>query len=64
MHLADIAQLNNPRTVRFDQSRLTIEDIVDIAQGRATAVLSDDPAFRAASSAAPISSTACCARTA
>jgi histidine ammonia-lyase len=47
MHLADIAQLNNPRTVRFDQSRLTIEDIVDIAQGRATAALSDDPAFRA-----------------
>jgi histidine ammonia-lyase len=47
MHLADIAQLNNPRTVRFDQSRLTIEDIVDIAQGRAAAALSDDPAFLA-----------------
>ncbi|MEV4781490.1 aromatic amino acid lyase [Burkholderia sp. LMU1-1-1.1] len=32
----------------FDQQRLTIEDIVDIAQGRAAAALSDDPAFRAA----------------
>ncbi|WP_195763456.1 HAL/PAL/TAL family ammonia-lyase [Duganella guangzhouensis] len=49
MHLADIAQLNHPpRTVRFDQDRLTIADIVDIAQGRAVAALSDDPAFRAA----------------
>ena len=48
MHLADIAQLNNPRTVRFDQDRLSIEDIVDIAQGRAKALLSDEPAFRAA----------------
>jgi histidine ammonia-lyase len=48
MHLADMAQLNNPRTVRFDQDRLSIEDIVDIAQGRATAVLSDEPAFRSA----------------
>jgi histidine ammonia-lyase len=48
MHLADIAQLNTtPRIVRFDQNRLTIEDIVDIAQGRAMAALSDDPAFRA-----------------
>ncbi|WP_426343218.1 HAL/PAL/TAL family ammonia-lyase [Pseudoduganella sp. R-32] len=49
MHLADIAQLNNPqRSVRFDRNNLTIEDIVDIAQGRAAAVLSDDPEFRAA----------------
>lgn len=49
MHLADIAQLNQPtRTVRFDRNRLAIEDIVDIAQGRASAELSDDPAFRAA----------------
>ena len=39
MHLADIAQLNNPRTVRFDRERLAIEDIVDIAQGRAVAEL-------------------------
>lgn len=37
-----------PRTVRFDRDRLTIEDIVDIAQGRANAELSPDPAFRAA----------------
>ncbi|HEU4846159.1 MAG TPA: aromatic amino acid ammonia-lyase [Burkholderiaceae bacterium] len=45
MHPADL----NPtrRAVRFDQQRLTIEDIVDIAQGRASAALSDDPAFRA-----------------
>jgi histidine ammonia-lyase len=49
MHLADIAQLDTkPRSVRFDRDNLTIEDIVDIAQGRAAAVLSDDPAFRAA----------------
>ncbi|MGW8392575.1 HAL/PAL/TAL family ammonia-lyase [Pseudoduganella sp. HUAS MS19] len=49
MHLADIAQLNTPqRTVRFDRDNLTIEDIVDIAQGRAAAVLSDDPGFRSA----------------
>ncbi|MES2117929.1 MAG: aromatic amino acid ammonia-lyase [Pseudomonadota bacterium] len=45
MHPADL----NPtrRAVRFDQQRLTIEDIVDIAQGRAVAALSDDPEFRA-----------------
>ncbi|NVM77853.1 histidine ammonia-lyase [Duganella sp. SG902] len=49
MHLADIAQLNStPRTVRFDRNRLAIEDIVDIAQGRANAALSDDPAFLSA----------------
>ncbi|GJJ03773.1 histidine ammonia-lyase [Duganella rhizosphaerae] len=47
MHLADTVQLNStPRTVRFDRDRLTIEDIVDIAQGRAVAALSDDPDFR------------------
>jgi histidine ammonia-lyase len=49
MHLADIAQLNKPtRTVRFDRNRLTIEDIADIAQGRANAELSAKPEFRAA----------------
>jgi len=49
MHLADIAQINAPqRSVRFDRGNLTIEDIVDIAQGRAAAVLSEDPEFRAA----------------
>ena len=49
MHLADIAQLNSPqRTVRFDRDNLSIEDIVDIAQGRAAAVLSDEPEFRSA----------------
>ncbi|RZA31192.1 MAG: aromatic amino acid lyase, partial [Lysobacteraceae bacterium] len=33
--------------VRFDQSRLAIEDIVAIARGTAQPALSDDPAFRA-----------------
>jgi histidine ammonia-lyase len=36
------------RTVTFDRNRLTLEDIVDIARGRAKAELSADPAFRAA----------------
>jgi histidine ammonia-lyase len=44
MHLADFK--NTSRTVRFDQSRLRIEDIVDIANGSATAVLSSAPEFR------------------
>jgi histidine ammonia-lyase len=35
------------RAVQFDRSRLTIEDIADIADGRAGAALSTDPAFRA-----------------
>src|SRR5471032_3301426 len=46
MHLADLK--NTRRAVRFDRNRLTIEDIADIAHGRAVAMLSDDPAFRAA----------------
>ncbi|WP_295996431.1 histidine ammonia-lyase [Rugamonas sp.] len=46
MHLADLK--NTRRAVRFDQDRLSIEDIADIAHGRADAMLSDDPAFRAA----------------
>ncbi|MBS0307366.1 MAG: aromatic amino acid lyase [Proteobacteria bacterium] len=36
------------RAVQFDQGRLQIENIVDIAEGAAHAVLSDAPAFRAA----------------
>ena len=49
MHLADTARLQpTPRTVRFSQERLTLEDIVDIAHGRAVAELSSDPAFRSA----------------
>ena len=49
MHHADTARLQpSPRTVHFSRERLTLEDIVDIAHGRATAVLSDDPAFRSA----------------
>jgi histidine ammonia-lyase len=36
------------RAVRFDQGRLQIEDIVDIANGSAGAVLSAEPKFRAA----------------
>ncbi|MFL6671934.1 MAG: histidine ammonia-lyase [Massilia sp.] len=43
------AESNPPvRTVRFDRKRLSLDDIVDIADGSARAVLSDDPAFRAA----------------
>jgi len=39
---------NQPqRTVRFDTSRLSIEDIVAIAEGSARAVLSEAPEFRA-----------------
>ena len=47
MRLADIP-LAPLRTVRFDQQRLSLDDIVAIAHGRAAATLSDDPAFRAA----------------
>lgn len=36
------------RTVQFDRNRLSIEDIVDIAHGRANAALSADSEFRAA----------------
>jgi histidine ammonia-lyase len=36
------------RTVVFDRERLRIEDIVDIARGRANVSLSPDPVFRAA----------------
>jgi histidine ammonia-lyase len=44
-----LTDLNLPaRTVVFDRNRLTLDDIVDIAHGRASAALSDDPAFRAA----------------
>jgi len=35
-----------PRTIRFDRGRLTIEDIVDLADGAATATLSDEVGFR------------------
>ena len=46
MHLADLKHTR--RAVRFDQDRLSIEDIVDIARGNASATLSDEPSFRAA----------------
>jgi histidine ammonia-lyase len=46
MHLADLK--TTQRTVLFDRNRLTLDDIVDIAHGRARAELSSDPAFRAA----------------
>lgn len=46
MHPADIK--TTQRAVQFDQGRLQIEDVVDIAHGRAKALLSTDPAFRAA----------------
>ncbi|MFS2024741.1 HAL/PAL/TAL family ammonia-lyase [Massilia sp. GER05] len=44
-----LSDINTPRrTVRFDRSRLTLDDIVAIARGTARPALSDDPAFRAA----------------
>ena len=46
MHPADLE--TTLRAVRFDQDRLRIEDIVDIANRAAGAILSDAPAFRAA----------------
>ncbi len=46
MHSAELK--TSQRTVQFDRNRLTIEDIVDIANGHANAVLSPDPVFRAA----------------
>lgn len=46
MHPADFK--TTPRAVQFDQGRLQIEDIADIANGRAQAILSTDPQFRAA----------------
>lgn len=39
--------IDQQRTVRFDTSRLTIEDIVAVAAGLARPVLSDAPEFRA-----------------
>ena len=39
--------MSAPRTVRFDEGRLAIGDIVAIARGDAHPVLSGDPAFRA-----------------
>jgi histidine ammonia-lyase len=50
--------------VRFDRNRLTIEDIVDIAQGRAMPRCRTIRHSARDRSAAPISSTACCAKTA
>jgi histidine ammonia-lyase len=46
MHPADTS--SPQRVIHFDQSRLHIEDIVDIAKGDASAALSTDPEFRAA----------------
>ena len=46
MHLADLSTTR--RAVRFDRDRLSIEDIAAIARGDADAMLSADPAFRAA----------------
>src|SRR5437016_3788759 len=50
MHHADLNESSSTtsRTVCFDQGRLTIEDIVDIASASAQVTLSADPAFRAA----------------
>ncbi|MDO8702422.1 MAG: aromatic amino acid ammonia-lyase [Undibacterium sp.] len=46
MHHAELGNIKRP--VCFDQSRLRIEDVVDIAAQSASAILSGDPAFRAA----------------
>ncbi|MDO9194037.1 MAG: aromatic amino acid lyase, partial [Undibacterium sp.] len=46
MHHAELGNIKRP--VYFDQSRLRIEDVVDIAAQSANAILSGDPAFRAA----------------
>ena len=46
MHPADLKKPQ--RVVQFDRERLSIEDIADIARGKASAALSTDPAFRAA----------------
>ncbi|MBI3285461.1 MAG: aromatic amino acid lyase [Burkholderiales bacterium] len=46
MYLADLK--TSRRAVQFDRSRLHIEDIVDIAHGKASAMLSTEPEFRAA----------------
>ncbi len=46
MHPADLK--TTQRAVQFDRNRLRIEDIVDIAKGKACATLSPDPEFRAA----------------
>jgi histidine ammonia-lyase len=40
------ADASRPRAVHFGGSRLTIDDVVDVAHGRARAELSSDPAFR------------------
>jgi histidine ammonia-lyase len=44
MHQVDLK--NSQRTIRFDQGRLQIEDIVGIAKRSANVTLSDDPVFR------------------
>jgi histidine ammonia-lyase len=46
MHPADLK--TTLRAVQFDRERLRIEDIVDIADGTAGALLSTAPEFRAA----------------
>jgi histidine ammonia-lyase len=46
MHPAELKISTLLRTVQFDDSRLKIEDIVDIAEGSANVALSDAAAFR------------------
>jgi len=43
----DIDVQGRSRTVSFDTNRVTIGDIVSLAEGSARARLSDEPAFRA-----------------
>jgi histidine ammonia-lyase len=48
MHPGDLRASTSVRTIKFDNGRVKIEDIVDIAEGSACVVLSDAPEFRAA----------------
>ena len=49
MHPVDLKKTSTSvRTIRFDDGRLKIEDIVDIAEGSASVALSDASEFRSA----------------
>ncbi len=46
-HGAAHSAASSQRVIEFERRRLSIEDIVDLAHGRATATLAPDPQFRA-----------------
>jgi histidine ammonia-lyase len=49
MHSVDLKKTSTSvRTIRFDDGRLKIEDIVDIAEGSASVALSEASQFRSA----------------